>query len=64
MTTKRNCMTKADAVIISAIEAGVPSPVEALVLVDQFHDMIRKMDEAKLDACVDVFGPRPIATPA
>jgi transposase len=52
MTIKRNCMTKADAVIIAAIEAGVPSLVEARVLVDQFHDMIRKKDEAKLDAWI------------
>jgi transposase len=52
MTTKRNCMTKADAVIIAAIEAGVPSLVEARALVDQFHDMIRKKDEAKLDVWI------------
>ena len=52
MTIKRNCMTKADAVIIAAIEAGVPSLVEARVLVDQFHDMIRKKDEAKLDVWI------------
>ena len=49
---KRNCMTKADAVIIAAIEAGVPSLVEARVLVDQFHDMIRKKDEATLDVWI------------
>jgi transposase len=30
-------------------EAGVPSLVEARTLIDQFHDMIRKKDEAKLD---------------
>src|ERR1700749_2991556 len=52
MTIKRNCMTKADAVIIAAIEAGVPSLVQARVLVDQFHDMIRKKDEAKLDGWI------------
>ena len=52
MTIKRNCMTKADAVIIAAIEAGVPSLVEARMLVDQFHDMIRKKDEAKLDVWI------------
>src|ERR1700749_880695 len=52
MTIKRNCMTKADAVIIAAIEAGVPSLVQARVLVDQFHDMIRKKDEAKLDVSI------------
>ena len=45
-------MTKADAVVIAAIEAGVPSLVEARTLIDQFHDMIRKKDEAKLDAWI------------
>lgn len=52
MTIKRNCMTKGDAVVIAAIEAGVPSLVEARALVDQFHDMIRKRDEATLDVWI------------
>lgn len=52
MTVKRSCVTKADAVIIAAIETGVPSLVEARVLVDQFHDMIRKKNEAKLDVWI------------
>jgi ribosomal protein S20 len=30
----------------------VPSLVEARTLIDQFHDMIRKNDEAKLDAWI------------
>ena len=45
-------MTTADAVVIAAIEAGVPSLVEARTLIDQFHDMIRKKDETKLDAWI------------
>ena len=52
MTIRRDCMTKADAVVIAAVEAGVPSLVEARTLIDQFHDMIRKKDEAKLDAWI------------
>src|SRR3984957_19823090 len=52
MTIKRDCMTKADAVVIAAIEAGVPSLVEAHTLIDQFHDMIRKRDDPKLDAWI------------
>ena len=52
MTINRNCLTKADAVVIAAIEAGVPSLIEARALVDQFHDMIRKKDEAKLDVWI------------
>ena len=38
--------------VIAAIEAGVPSLVEARALVDQFHDMIRKKDEAALDVWI------------
>lgn len=49
MTIKRDCMTKIDAVVIAAIEAGVPYLVEARALTDQFHNMIRKKDEAQLD---------------
>ena len=45
-------MTKADAVVIAAIETSVPSLVEARTLIDRFHDMIRKKDEAKLDAWI------------
>ncbi len=52
MTIKRDGMTKADAVVIAAIEAGVPSLVEARTLIDQFYDMIRKKDEAKLDVWI------------
>jgi len=52
MTIKRDCMTKADAVVIAAIESGVPSLVEARTLIDQFHGMIRQKEEAKLDAWV------------
>lgn len=33
MTIKRDCMTKADAAVLAAIEAGVPSLVEARTLV-------------------------------
>ena len=44
MTIRRDCMTKADAVVIAAVEAGVPSLVEARTLIDQFHDMIRKSE--------------------
>ncbi|WP_354141706.1 hypothetical protein [Bradyrhizobium sp. LB11.1] len=44
--------TKADAVVVAAIEAGVPSPCEARTLIDQFHDMVRKTDEDKLDSWI------------
>ena len=38
--------------VIAAIEAGVPSLVEARTLIDRFHDMIRKKDDPKLDAWI------------
>ena len=44
--------------VIAANEAGVPSLVEARALVDQFHDMIRKKDEAALDVWIANDKPR------
>ena len=41
MTTARDHLTKADTVMIAAIETGVPTLVEARSLVDRFHAMIR-----------------------
>lgn len=41
MTTARDHLTKADTVMIAAIETGVPTLVEARSLVDRFHTMIR-----------------------
>lgn len=42
MTTARDHLSKADTVTIAAIEAGVPMLVEARILIDSFHSMIRK----------------------
>ena len=42
MTTARDHLGKADTVTIAAIEAGAPLLVEAHVLLDRFHAMIRK----------------------
>jgi hypothetical protein len=41
MTTARDNLGKADTVTISAIEAHVPTLVEARVLVESFHAMVR-----------------------
>ena len=53
MTTKRDHMSKADAVTIAAIEAGVPSLIEARALVDRFHTMVRTKNNADLDTWID-----------
>lgn len=42
MTTGRNHLSKADAVMIAAIEEGVPTLVEARTLMDRFHTMVRR----------------------
>lgn len=42
MTTARDHLSKADTVMIAAVEAGVPMLVEARYLVAGFHSMIRK----------------------
>jgi transposase len=48
MTTARDHVSKADAVTIAAIEAGVPTLVAARTLTDRFHMMVRKRIEADL----------------
>ena len=42
-----------DAVTIAAIEAGVPSLIEARALVDRFHTMVRTKNNADLDTWID-----------
>jgi transposase len=42
MTLKRNHLTKAETVMVAAIEAGVPALAEARELIDRFHTMIRR----------------------
>jgi len=48
MTTGRDALSKADTVTIAAVEAGVPTLVEARTVVEGFHDMIRRKAEADL----------------
>ena len=49
MTTARDHLGKADTVMIAAIEAGVPTLVEARALITRFHSMVRQKAEASLD---------------
>jgi transposase len=48
MTTARDHLSTADTVTIAAIEAGVPTLVDARKLIDRFHTMIRKRIEDDL----------------
>ena len=49
MTVARDHLSKADTVIIAAIEAGIPVLVEARRLMEWFHAMIRKKTAADLE---------------
>jgi hypothetical protein len=48
MTTGRDTSSKADAVTIAAIEAGVPRLIEAREIIAKFHSMIRQKAAADL----------------
>jgi len=49
MTIARDHLSKADTVTIAAIEASVPTLVEARTIIDRFHNMIRRKAAAELD---------------
>ena len=48
MTIGRNTLSKAETVTVAAVEAGVPTLVEARELVAEFHGMIRRRAAAEL----------------
>jgi transposase len=48
MTIGRDLLTKAETVTVAAIEAGVPTLVEAREIIAEFHLMIRRKAEADL----------------
>lgn len=52
MTTARGNLGKANAVTIAAIEAHVPTLVEARVLIESFHAMVRTKLIANLDSWI------------
>jgi transposase len=53
MTTARDHLSKADTVMIAAIEAGVPALVAARDLIDRFHAMIRRKAGRDLDPWIE-----------
>ncbi|MGY4376220.1 transposase [Bradyrhizobium sp. i1.3.6] len=53
MTISGDLLTKAETVTVAAIEAGVPSLVEAREIIAEFHLMIRRRAEAGLTPWID-----------
>jgi transposase len=54
MTTGRDTLSKSEAATIAAKESGAPQLVEARSVLAAFHAMIRKKNEAELDARIDL----------
>src|ERR1700730_10835730 len=53
MTIGRDLLTKAETVMVAAIEAGVPTLVEAREIITQFHWMIRRRLETGLTPWIE-----------
>jgi transposase len=53
MTIGRDLLTKAETVTVAAIEAGVPTLVEAREIIAEFHLMIRRRAEAGLTPWIE-----------
>ena len=62
MTMARDHLTKADSVIVAAIEAGAPMLTEARRLVERFQTMIRKKANKDLDPWISDANPSLIAS--
>jgi transposase len=53
MTIGRDLLTKAETVTVAAIEAGVPSLVEAREIITEFHTMIRRKADMTLTSWIE-----------
>lgn len=53
MTTGRDTLSKAETVIIAAIESDVPALVQAREIIDAFHQMLRRKATASLPAWIE-----------
>ena len=53
MIIGRDLLTKAETVTVAAIEAGVPTLVEAREIIAEFHLMIRRKTEAGLTTWIE-----------
>jgi transposase len=56
MTVGRDLLTKAETVTVAALEAGVPTLVEAREIIAEFHMMIRRKLEAALSSWIERAG--------
>ena len=56
MTTGRDSLSKADSVLVAAIEGYAPSLVAAREIIADFHAMIRRKDAAQLPSWIDRAG--------
>jgi transposase len=52
MTTKRDHLTKAETVTVTAIERGVPTLADACILIGRFQAMIRKTNVIELEPLI------------
>ena len=62
MTTSRENLSKADIILMAAVEGGAPALVEARDLVDRFHTMIRTKAAGELDAWLQSAGTTLVAS--
>lgn len=53
LTIRRDDLSKSETVTVAAVEAGVPSLIEAREIVEGFHAMIRRKAEADLDPRIE-----------
>jgi hypothetical protein len=53
MTTGRDALSKAETVIVAAIESEVPALVQAREIIDAFHQMLRRKATATLPAWIE-----------
>jgi transposase len=53
MTVGRDMLSKAETVTVAAVEAGIPTLVEAREIIAQFHGMIRRKAAAELSSWIE-----------
>ena len=62
MTMARDTLSRTQTVILATIDAAVPTLVQAREIVDAFHTLIRRKQEAALDGWLETAAARPPAT--
>lgn len=62
MALKRDHLTKAETVMVAAIEAGAPTLADARTLIDRFQAMIRSRTIVDLDLWIADAGPSLLAS--